>query len=619
MIKMLPFFTNPYPNELLYSAIARYHFYSGNLDCKDTLEELFGSRCVIPSVEIGSYFSVLVEKLGPHYSVESLLANHTIYPYYASFLSKARQQEILHDVLKDGQALYTRLGIVAGGICRKDVLYYCAECAKADYDQYGEPYIHREHQLQGISYCPHHEVQLRKYPITMDSRIQYVRFELKHMNLTAIYDVEPYKEIAVAIAKQAYQLLQLPLHELSREIITSKYRVLLRERNLITASNRVRQKELYQAVSSHFPNGFLQCYESELNEAYEYNWLKVLLRNSKRHVHPLRHLFLLHFLQWDIESLETTSTDKGAFGAGPFPCLNRAASHYKQLIIQDVDVTRDFKTKNLIGTFTCSCGFIYARKQSTDMFKVGRVKEFGEEWYQKLTELSRGNLSTRAIARELGVDSKTVKKYLEQPLVEQQSKIVSDVVSKLDVYKAEFIAIVQNHPENGRTQVRKAYQKEYMYLYRHDKEWLFNMLPPVQKHRNDVKTVDWNKRDKEYLKRIKTLYEQLRKSDKPVRITVSLLGKRLGILANLKRHLDKLPLTQNLLKQITESVEQFQIRRCYKIIDKMICDGEVPLNLWRIQRPAGLKSRDFQKIRPILEAYLLRERGEIVGQQRHKT
>lgn len=82
------------------------HFYdaspSGNLDCNDTLNELFGSRCVIPSMEIGIYFAVLVEKLGPHYSMESLLVNHTIYPYYASFLSKARQQEILQDVLKDG-------------------------------------------------------------------------------------------------------------------------------------------------------------------------------------------------------------------------------------------------------------------------------------------------------------------------------------------------------------------------------------------------------------------------------------------------------------------------------------------------------------------------------------
>ena len=62
---MLPFFTNPYPNEWLYSAIARYHFYSGKLDCKDKLEKLLGSRSVILSMKIGSYFSVLVERLGP--------------------------------------------------------------------------------------------------------------------------------------------------------------------------------------------------------------------------------------------------------------------------------------------------------------------------------------------------------------------------------------------------------------------------------------------------------------------------------------------------------------------------------------------------------------------------
>ncbi|MFD1850081.1 hypothetical protein [Oceanobacillus bengalensis] len=49
---MLPFFTEPYPDELMYSAIARYHFYSGNIDCKDTLEEVFQSRSVIPSMGI---------------------------------------------------------------------------------------------------------------------------------------------------------------------------------------------------------------------------------------------------------------------------------------------------------------------------------------------------------------------------------------------------------------------------------------------------------------------------------------------------------------------------------------------------------------------------------------
>ncbi len=294
---MLPFFTNPYPNELIYSAIARYHFYSGNIDCKDTLEELFDNRSVIPSIGMGSYFSVLAEKLGAQYSIESLLANHTIYPYYASFLSKQRQQEILNDVKEDGKALYTRLGMVAGSICIKNGIYYCAICARSDTEQYGEPYIHREHQLQGIDYCPHHEVLLRKYPVIKDSRIEYIRFELNHMNLSELYEIDPHKEMSVYLAKQAYKLLHLPLHSLSREDIISKYKALLRKHKLITASNRVRQHELYQAFKITFSRDFLKCYQSELSEEDEYNWLKVLTRNMKRHVHPFRHLLFLYFFK----------------------------------------------------------------------------------------------------------------------------------------------------------------------------------------------------------------------------------------------------------------------------------------------------------------------------------
>lgn len=172
---MLPFFTNPYPDELLYSAIARYHFYSGNLDCKDTLEELFDNRSVIPSVEVGSHFSILTTRLGPHYSIDKLLSEYIIYPYYSSFLDKGRQQDILKDVQELGQALYTRLGIVAGSICRKEELHYCAECAQQDITKYSEPYIHREHQLQGIDYCPHHELRLRKYQTTGMSTLNWTK------------------------------------------------------------------------------------------------------------------------------------------------------------------------------------------------------------------------------------------------------------------------------------------------------------------------------------------------------------------------------------------------------------------------------------------------------------
>ena len=106
----------------------------------------------------------------------------------------------------------------------------------------------------------------------------------------------------------------------------------------------------------------------------------------------------------------------GPFGTGPWACLNKAATHYRDLVIPSVEVTRDFKSTAPIGTFSCSCGFVYARKgpdtSLEDRFRIGRVKVFGEVWKSRLKQLSKKGLGTRAIARELGVDSKTVKKYL---------------------------------------------------------------------------------------------------------------------------------------------------------------------------------------------------------------
>ncbi|MBP3971404.1 TnsD family transposase [Bacillus sp. WL1] len=606
---MLPFFTDLYPDELLYSAIARYHFYSGNLDCKDTLEELFGSRSVIPSVEIGSHFSVLVEKLGSQYSIESLLAKHTIYPYYAMFLSKKRQQEILQDVAGSGQGLYARLGVVAGSICRKDGLYYCNECAMADNEKYGESYIHREHQLQGIDYCPHHEIPLQKYIVSADSRIEYVRFELSEMNISSVYGVDPYKEWNVYLAKQAYKLLQQPLHQLSREEVKLKYRVLLRGKNLVTVSNRLRQQELYQAFQTYFPKVFLEHYECALNINSEYNWLKVITRDLKRHVHPFRHLLLLYFLEQDVDEITKIKLDSGPFGKGPFPCLNRAANHYKQLVIPSVDITRDFKTKEPIGTFTCSCGFTYARKNRNntvrDKFKIGRVKVFGEVWEKRLKELTKSNLSIRAIARELGVDSKTVKKYLSEDIkINIQSM---EINRQLEVqYKQDIIKAINQFPQLNRTELRAKYNKQYAFLYTHNKEWLMEALPSKQRNLQVTKIVDWSKRDQEYVAKIRTLYHELLLLEKSVRITKSLIGKRLGILSNLERHLGKLPKTKKLLNSITESVQQFQIRRCCKVIDGMIEVNE-PILLWKVQRIAAVKSHHFHEIKPQLESYVQKE------------
>jgi len=119
--------------------------------------------------------------------------------------------------------------------------------------------------------------------------------------------------------------------------------------------------------------------------------------------------------------------------------------------------------------------------------------------------------------------------------------------------------------------------------------------------------VDWSKRDDEYYEKVKQLYKELIALEKPIRITNSLIGKRLGILANLDKHIDKIPRTKRLLSDIKESTQQFQIRRCCKIIDRLLREQE-PIELWKVQRIGAVKSHHFHEIKSDLEAYIRMKR-----------
>lgn len=616
MLVLLTFFTNPYPDELLYSAVARYHYYIGNLDLKDTLEEVFGSRNVIPSIGISTNLEVFVKRVDGGYTIEEILQKHTIYPYYAPFLSREKQQIVVSDAAGRGQALYVRLGTVAGGLCKKEELFYCSACAKEDIRLYGETYIHRQHQVEGILYCGKHLLALKKYPISLSSvsRIALIRFDHSLMDLTdcIMNDPDSTVNVELTLAQMVEQLMRLPMHLLDRDKLRMKYRSLLRMRNLMTASMTVRQAELHSLFISTMSSSLLTKLESDIDISYEYNWLRVLTRNGKRHVHPLRHLLMLYFSGHDIDALLEIEDSDGAFGYSPWPCLNQAASHFKEDVINQLQITRDNKSGSPIGTFTCSCGFVYARKgpdtSVEDRYRIGRVKSYGSVWMSKLEQLAENATSTRAIARELSVDSKTVLKYLNSMSKDRITPYEGKSTSKIKIYRSMWIAGIEKYPEFSRTELRKQMPKIYMYLYRHDYEWLLSDKHKLRKKKNASYRVNWKERDEEYYVKIKELHRCLLDQQPSVRITKTMVAKRLGISATLDHKLNHLPKTKQLLLDITESVQQFQIRKCKKLIDQMIFRQE-SIILWKIQRVGGVKSHHFHQIRPILERYIRTRQG----------
>ncbi len=87
---MLSFFPQLYPDELLYSALARYHIRSGNKSFRQTDLELFGySSQQVCKITLTNHLIYLVKNLSflCGQTVENFLQNHTLYPFYTTFLT----------------------------------------------------------------------------------------------------------------------------------------------------------------------------------------------------------------------------------------------------------------------------------------------------------------------------------------------------------------------------------------------------------------------------------------------------------------------------------------------------------------------------------------------------
>lgn len=616
---MLNFFPEPYPNELLYSTIARYHYYARNIDYKDTLSEVFGEETIIPSLEFPSHLEYLEKQLKHNktFSSDYFIKKNSLFPLYAPFLPYKRNKQLKKSMkIGKGNGIYTKIGMVAGGICQKQGLYYCSKCVKDDVLKYGEGYFHREHQVQGIIICPKHGLNLEKYPIdhTNYSRIGFIRLDYKKITLKEDYmQNKILRNQLLELGKGVFYILNNDItSRFNQQSIYEKYKVLLHNKNLLTIGGNVKQRELYENFMNYYGEEFLNLLDSNIEFSNEYNWLKVLTRSIRRVVHPIRNILFINFLVKNIEDFFTQKVErKEPFGTDPWPCLNKAADHYKKNIIQKCTISSDYKTRLPVGTFKCSCGFIYSRKgpdkSYKDRYNIGRIKKFGGVWENRLEQLlNKQKYGVCKIAEMLDCDPKTIKKYItkiekqySQNHIQDTSREKKEVGKDSENYRKKYSETIKNfmeeNPNYNRTQIRNELKKEYAWFYRNDKNWLYDNLPQEKEKRNNFNNrVDWGQRDREIKRNIQELYLSLILEEPPVRITKSLIGKKLNISSTLYYKIDKLPLTRSYLEEITETIEDFRIRRVDYICNRLYKQGE-KLKKWKIERQAGLR-KDYSQI-----------------------
>ena len=168
---MMPFFIEPYPDELVYSWFARYGVRTGYTNYRAIAEDLFISNTAKPNLEFIIELNPEAYKVVTRYkSFEAIINQHTMFPYYVRFLPKERRVKAYKLLLKMDKgyndALYSRKYKTQ---CRQS-LRYCPMCVDEDRNKYGETYWHRIHQLDHIDICPVHGCVLLNTSVDITSR-----------------------------------------------------------------------------------------------------------------------------------------------------------------------------------------------------------------------------------------------------------------------------------------------------------------------------------------------------------------------------------------------------------------------------------------------------------------
>ncbi|WP_342511818.1 TnsD family transposase [Sporosarcina sp. FSL K6-1522] len=563
------FFPPLYPDELLYSALARYHTYSGNESIKKTNRDLFGCNTVCSATDLPCRLDILSKRIpGGNISKEKLLQEHTLLPYYSHFISRDRLEKILYEMYFNyGSSIHMLVGLIANGVKPPRNLRYCTFCVRDNRNQYGLAYWHRSHQLPGVTVCYKHQIQLSESDVLYAQRSnkhEFVALDSITLNLSTD-GVFVENQLSLFIAQNSYYLLNFKFEgTVSIDDIRYSYLNELQKLNMLSAKGRVKFSKLIPIFNNYYSQDLLESMGSKVEGVKQYTWIHKVLRGSGEAIHPLRHILLHAFFGMNVVSTikkgDFNITVTNPFGSGPWPCLNKAASHFGEKIILSCATARCSDTGKPVGTFTCNCGFVYARRgpdiSEIDQMKIGRIKKFGGVWKTKLYELwADEKLSLREKARQLGVAPQTVKRKAEffSETNKYNSNKTHEKLNHMKIKRTEWLSFKDEKPSSQRTAV-------YKWLYKHDKDWLMQNRPKYSRSKPNNNRIDWVQRDEEMAKQVKEIANQL-KSIKHVRITKTEIGRKIGALSLIQKSLQKLPKTKRTLENVVETTEQYRIRR----------------------------------------------------------
>ena len=413
-------------DELLYSICARFSDRIQYSTIRAVHQELFGCKHLKAIVELPSNLDYLISVLPPghNYTIDKLINNHTLLPYYRPFLSP-KQLEVLRGEMqcRTKGALLPRVGNPSRHMALRR-LRYCIECVEDDRNSGEECYWHRVHQIACVRLCPIHGIPLKQSEVRSgNTSTRFISAERAvRMGGDSLDVPSAYYDLLLQIARDVAWLLQQDNLLYDSDLLRRQYQTILfnqgltsRLRDLASYPIRTDMTELRRRFITSYPRELLEILHCELEIYRCDNWLSRLIHINESNRYPLYHLLFMYLLGYTAESffsLPPNVDERETSENGPWPCLNPTCKYYRQLRIKERKLV--YVGTRSLSIISCECGFTYRRDESDpaqdgNPYQLRSVETYGAVWEAALRSLWDNQAVTLGeIGQQLGLTGTAV-------------------------------------------------------------------------------------------------------------------------------------------------------------------------------------------------------------------
>lgn len=547
---MLSYFPTPYPDENLYSILARYHAASANTSYKATLRQLFGTESVIPDAALPSHLDALCQQLPTNHRLTPVhvIKANTLYTYFIAFQGVDTRRWLQRAMRgNDGRSIQVKIGAVAGHLVTNERSRFCRTCARDDLRDVGEPYWHRMHQLPGTLVCPEHG-QALTYPVGKQRQELVLPAILSNQLASYGFDrnVDPVvQRRLLEIARLNQKLLSNGPLPIDATAAMRAYRHALLERGLISDGGRVRQASFRLALADYYANPPIDFISSL---GVTMNWAAEMIAGDRIVRNPLKHVLLIHYLFGTLEAFldacYKSPPNPQAFGTPPVPYPSCA-------VLKRMLVTDGLSARQTSGRLRVSVTTVLQHAKRCGLHVQSRPKYANTISERILTDAIQRPDPVKVLARRNKVSVTYVYRLLfANPEIRDRYRDLL-LSSEIRERRKRLECWLQRNPAAAVTALRNMRSADFIYLYRHDRKWLTARLstqPRGLRRKHDA--VDWVTRDRNFANEIQQTLRELRQNNPTLRITISRIGCRLHRQSWIDKHLDKLPKSRELLNSL---------------------------------------------------------------------